>query len=255
MQLISIYNFLNSLAPFNLACNWDNSGFLIGDINAYFQNCLICLDVTDKIIDECIEKKCNLIISHHPIIFNKLKKITSDMLVYKLVKNDINVVSLHTNLDIASQGVNFVLANKLNLSNLSPLQYDINGFSYKISIFVPQKYECEIKNIMTSLGTKVYETNIDNFNYQTLGQPINSHQANNDLKIDAIMKIEDINKCLSQINKLCKSVKFDHEIKEIYNKSDFTSFGLIGTSNISFTPYDFNCLAEISPVKAPLSSM
>lgn len=119
MKIKDIYDFLDSIAPFKTSLDWDNSGFLVGNINDEFKSGLVCLDITDNIVDECVKKHCNLIISHHPVIFNRLHRVTSDMTVYKLIKNDINVICLHTNLDLSKIGVNFVLALALNLSNLS----------------------------------------------------------------------------------------------------------------------------------------
>ncbi|MBP0979045.1 MAG: Nif3-like dinuclear metal center hexameric protein [Oscillospiraceae bacterium] len=119
IKIKDIYNFLDSVAPFKYSCDWDNSGFLTGNINEEFKSGLICLDITDEIIDEAIKKNCNLIISHHPVIFDKLNKITKDMIVYKLIKNNINTISLHTNLDLSKTGVNFVLAQTLNLLNIN----------------------------------------------------------------------------------------------------------------------------------------
>ena len=119
IKIKDIYNFLDSVAPFNTSLDWDNSGFLIGNIDEEFKSGLVCLDITNEIIDESIQKNCNLIISHHPIIFDKLSKITKDMLVYKLIKNNINIISLHTNLDLSETGVNFVLAKALELKNIN----------------------------------------------------------------------------------------------------------------------------------------
>lgn len=127
MKIIDVYNFLNSIAPFSLAMSWDNCGLLIGNKLDEVHKALVCLDVTDTIIDECVLKKCNLLISHHPIIFNGLKSIESDTLVYKLIKNNINAISLHTNLDIAQHGVNYALANTLELDDCQALSSDVDS--------------------------------------------------------------------------------------------------------------------------------
>ncbi|HOT88338.1 MAG TPA: Nif3-like dinuclear metal center hexameric protein, partial [Bacteroidales bacterium] len=76
MKIKEITQFLESIAPLSLQENYDNSGLLIGDSETEFLKALICLDITSEVIDEAIIKKCNLIISHHPLIFGKISKIT-----------------------------------------------------------------------------------------------------------------------------------------------------------------------------------
>lgn len=154
MKIIDVYNFLNTIAPFNLAMSWDNCGLLIGTKLDEVHGALVCLDVTDKIIDECIFKKCNLLISHHPIIFDGLKSIECDTLVYKLIKNNINVISLHTNLDVAQHGVNYSLANALKLYDCKALSSDIDSIGlvgrlqsscspYELAKFVKKCLNCK----------------------------------------------------------------------------------------------------------------
>ncbi len=83
---------------------------------------LLCLDVTEAVVDEAIQKGCNLIVSHHPLIFRKLARISDENYVQrtvrKAIKNDITIVSMHTNMDAAMGGVNFKIAEKLGLENI-----------------------------------------------------------------------------------------------------------------------------------------
>ena len=83
---------------------------------------LLCLDVTEAVVDEALRKGCNLIVSHHPLIFRKLQRISDEnyvqRTVVKAIKNDITIVSMHTNMDAAQGGVNFKIAEKLGLKNL-----------------------------------------------------------------------------------------------------------------------------------------
>lgn len=117
MQLLDVFAELNSIASFDLCEQWDNSGIIIyGDEE--ISNVLITLDVTSKIIDEAVAKKCQLIISHHPIMFKSVQKLGSKDLAYRLAKNNISLVCMHTNLDKAIGGVNDVLCKKLALRNI-----------------------------------------------------------------------------------------------------------------------------------------
>lgn len=83
---------------------------------------LLCLDVTEAVVDEAVQKGCNLIVSHHPLIFRKLSRISDENYVQrtvrKAIKNDVTIVSMHTNMDAAAGGVNFKIAEKLGLKNV-----------------------------------------------------------------------------------------------------------------------------------------
>lgn len=120
-KLERIYDFLKYKAPLELCESWDNSGLLI-NANENIENVLITLDITNSVINEAINKNCQLIISHHPVIFKPLKNINSNDLVFKLIENNISVISMHTNLDAAKGGVNDVLANELGLLNIKEFE-------------------------------------------------------------------------------------------------------------------------------------
>jgi len=118
-----ISTFLNQWAPPNVKLDYDNVGLLVGDPDTEVSSILTCLDVTDEVVAEAISKGCELIVAHHPIIFNKIGSINptneQGRIIYKLIKNDIGLLVAHTNLDAALDGVSFVLANILGLDNLS----------------------------------------------------------------------------------------------------------------------------------------
>lgn len=117
VKISNIYDFLKEKAPLELCESWDNSGMLI-NTNSETDKVLLTLDVTDEVINEAIQKECQLIISHHPIIFKPLKSLSSNDIVFKLIKNNISVISMHTNLDATENGVNDVLAQILGLKNI-----------------------------------------------------------------------------------------------------------------------------------------
>lgn len=121
-----VYNYLDSIAPFGLQEAYDNAGILVGDPSMEITGVLMCLDSTEAIIQEAIDKGCNLVIAHHPIIFSGLKRLTGanyiQRTVIKAVKHDIALIAIHTNLDnVLSNGVNGMIANKLGLSNVKIL--------------------------------------------------------------------------------------------------------------------------------------
>ena len=103
-----IFNYLCELAPLERQLDFDNAGFLIGKDNSVCHKALVSLDVTEKVVEEAVKGEYELIISHHPVIFSPLKKITDKKLI-DILEHKIAVISMHTNLDIAEGGVNDVL--------------------------------------------------------------------------------------------------------------------------------------------------
>ena len=114
---------LEQFAPLPLQESWDNAGLQIGLTEAEVSGALLCLDVTPEIIDEALSLGCNLIVSHHPLLFRGLKLIADQddvqRAVRKAVKNDIAIISMHTNMDNARDGVNWRIAQKLGLSDVT----------------------------------------------------------------------------------------------------------------------------------------
>lgn len=122
MKIKDVISALECFAPLPLQEDWDNAGLQVGLTEAEVSGALLCLDVTEKVVDDAIAKGCNLIVSHHPLIFKKLRRINGandvQRSVIKAIKNDIAIVSMHTNLDSAKGGVNHRMAEKLGLQNV-----------------------------------------------------------------------------------------------------------------------------------------
>jgi dinuclear metal center YbgI/SA1388 family protein len=124
-----ISDFMNEIAPVQFAEEYDNVGPMIGKLDNEISKCLLCVDVSGEVIMEAIEKGANLIISHHPFIFEIKKSITSNdgddytqnSLIYKAIENGICIYSSHTNLDSVEGGVNSALATKIGATNIRPL--------------------------------------------------------------------------------------------------------------------------------------
>lgn len=115
-----IYKIIDSFAPFDTQANWDNSGFQIGNMDTEVDRILIALDLTEEVVDEAIDENVDLIITHHPLIFPSVKNIRLDdpigKLIIKLIKEDIGLLSAHTNLDSSNIGINNYIAELLNVS-------------------------------------------------------------------------------------------------------------------------------------------
>jgi dinuclear metal center YbgI/SA1388 family protein len=112
-----IMNYVGTLAPYDLAAEWDNVGLLVGGEGAEITTVLLALDITPAVITEAHEKGASLIVSHHPVIFEPLRALVTDDPAYLLAKYGIAALCLHTNLDRAERGVNTALADALGLTN------------------------------------------------------------------------------------------------------------------------------------------
>ena len=123
MKIKQVLSALERFAPLPLQESWDNAGLQLGLTEAEVSGALLCLDVNEAIIDEAIRKGCNLIVSHHPLLFRGLKQISGadyvQRCVIKAIKHDIVIISMHTNMDNAQGGVNFKIAERLGATVLS----------------------------------------------------------------------------------------------------------------------------------------
>ena len=147
MKIKEIVNALEIFAPLPLQDGFDNAGLQIGLTDAEATGALLCLDVTEAVVDEAIALGYNLIVSHHPLIFKGYKSITGrdyvERCILKAIKNDIVIFSMHTNLDNAPQGVNFKIAEKIGLKNVRILEPKENQL-LKLVTFVPQAQADEV---------------------------------------------------------------------------------------------------------------
>ncbi|WP_272021992.1 Nif3-like dinuclear metal center hexameric protein [Olleya namhaensis] len=146
MLVKDLINHLEEIAPLNYAEDFDNVGLLVGDKNATVTNVLVTLDTLEDVVDEAIAKKCNFILSFHPIVFKGLKSFTGknyvERTVLKAIKNNIAIYAIHTALDNDNNGVNAMMCNQLNLINQR--------------ILIPQKQT--IKKLITYVPVAEAET-------------------------------------------------------------------------------------------------
>ena len=131
MKNSDIYTMLDEKFNFSSALAYDNAGHLVGSMQDEVKGILVCLDCTEEAVSDAIEKGANLIVSHHPVIFDGLKTVTEESIVFRLIRNGISVISVHTNLDQADGGVNDVLCQKAGLENVEKVA-DHEGFLYRI---------------------------------------------------------------------------------------------------------------------------
>src|SRR5690625_85387 len=164
---------LNKWAPASLAYDWDPIGLQIGSIHDKTKNVLVTLDVFEEVVDEAIEHEANLIIAHHPLLFKPLQSIDfstpKGKIVRKLIQHDITVYAMHTNLDITDDGVNDMLSEKLQLTNVKPFVPFSEEKLYKLVVFVPTNYVDDVRNALSEAGAG-HIGNYSHCTFQTEGQ-------------------------------------------------------------------------------------
>ncbi len=140
MTINNITRILEEFAPLDYAEDFDNVGLLIGNKGATVNGILVTLDTLENVVDEAISKKCNLIVSFHPIIFSGLKKITGknyvERTVLKAIKNDIAIYAIHTALDNCPEGVNAKICEVISLKNTQALIPQKNTIK-KLTTYIP----------------------------------------------------------------------------------------------------------------------
>lgn len=158
-------------APLPLQDGFDNAGMQVGLTDAEVTGVLLCLDVTESIVDEAVASGCNLIVSHHPLIFSPLKKITGrtyvERSILKALSHGIAIYSAHTNIDNAPGGVNYRIADKLGLQNVRILVPKENAL-LKLSVYVPVAHADAVREALFAAGCG-HIGNYDSCSYNAAG--------------------------------------------------------------------------------------
>lgn len=146
---------IEEFAPLSWQESYDNVGLQLGDRSREATGALLCIDVTEEVVDEAIARNVNLIVSHHPLLFKGVKSLTGksavERTVIKAIRNDIAVYSAHTNLDNAPGGVNYRIAEILGLQNVRILD-PVHGLLMKLVTYVPVADAESVRRALFSAG-------------------------------------------------------------------------------------------------------
>ena len=244
MKVSEIVSFFEKMAPLFHQESYDNSGLQIGNLNTEITSVTLCLDVTHDIVDECIENGSNVIVSHHPMIFKGLKNINlgkeSGLLIEKIIKNDISVYSIHTNIDNQINGINGMICNMLNIVNLKPLQPAQQGF-VKIATFVPVDYANNVRQAFFDAGGG-HIGNYDSCSFNISGNGTfraldgsnpfvgsvgEIHNAD-EIRVETIVPVFMQNAVIEAIKKSHPYEEVAYDIFPLLNTSDNVGAGVIG---------------------------
>ncbi|RBP68891.1 dinuclear metal center YbgI/SA1388 family protein [Alkalibaculum bacchi] len=240
-----IIQFIEELAPRKLAESWDNVGLMIGSPNMEVNKVLVCLDVNDAVLKEAIENQVDLIVSHHPFLFSPLKNVRWDnykgRLIKELITREIGVYSAHTNLDISHKGLNYWLANHLEIRNLEVLDKINYENLYKLAIFVPKSGIGQIKEELGRQGAG-WIGNYSHCSFSTEGvgnfKPLENTnpyigtpgkiEEVDEVRIETIVKEGDLERTLKAVLKVHPYEEVAYDIYPLKNNGRVQGLGVVG---------------------------
>ncbi len=244
MTVQDVIHHLEDWAPLVYAEDFDNVGLLVGNKESNVSGILVTLDTLETVIDEAIEKKCNLIVSFHPIIFSGLKKLTGktyvERTVMKALKHDISIFAIHTALDNALIGVNDMICEKLGLTNrkiLIPQSETIK----KLTTYVPIEETETLRNALFDSGAgSIGNYEKCSFNIEGEGTYKGNENSNpilgekgqiqheNETQISIIFPKHIESKVLEALFKVHIYEEVAYEITTLENKNHNIGMGMIG---------------------------
>jgi dinuclear metal center YbgI/SA1388 family protein len=255
MKIIEVLEYFEQLIPVDFQENYDNCGLQVGNAQANLIRALITLDITEEILDEAISKDCNLIISHHPLIFHGLKKITGSGIVERVIEkaiiNNITIYSAHTSLDNNFAGLNAYIGIKLGLKNIKILS-PVGNLLKKLVVFCPTDHAEKLRaELFLAGGGHIGNYDCCGFNMQGKGSFRGNDNANpfvgkpNKLHYEDETRIElifpnNIEKKI--IRSLLQNHPYEEVAYDIYkldNTYEKVGAGIIGNLEHSLKTLDF----------------
>lgn len=255
MLIKDIIGYLESKAPSFLQESYDNSGLIVGDKNQECTGVLVCLDSIELIVDEAVQKGCNLIVAHHPIVFSGLKSLTGknyiERTIIKAIKHDISIYAIHTNLDNVFQGVNNKIAQKLGLENISILNSK-SQISSKIVVFVPTTKVRDVKLALSSVGAgeighydscSFRSEGIGSFKAKKGASPhvgqIDELHEEHETKLEMIIQNDLLQAGIRKMLEAHPYEEVAYDIIKLENEAPYIGSGMIGELKKAISPSDF----------------
>ena len=260
MKLASILPHLEAMAPLSYAEDFDNVGLITGQTSQEITGILVCHDALEMVIDEAIQKKCNLVVCFHPILFQGIKKINGNNYVeralIKAIKNDIAIYAVHTALDNHGEGVNKIICNHLNIVNTKILIPKKNNLCKLITYTIPENaivlrnalFEAGAGNIgnyedcsFSSKGTGTYMGN--EYSNPEIGQRFEFIETE-EIKIEVTFEKHLTSKILQQLFQNHVYEEVAYEIYNLNNENQQVGLGMIGNLIKPMEPLDFLAMVK-----------
>lgn len=244
MRLRDLIKVIEEKYPTNLAYDWDNVGLLVGDWDSEINKVLVSIEANEKLIEEAIENDIDLIVTHHPFIFSKIKRITTSelkgKLIHKLIKNDIAIYSMHTNFDIANEGLNDYFMSLLGIEKSEILDVTYSEQLYKLAVYVPKDYADTVRLKMCEAGAGfIGNYSHCSFNIDGKGTfmpkegtnpfigAINSLETVEEIKVETVVPKKVLNSVLNEMLKSHPYEEVAYDLYKIENKGEVFGLGRI----------------------------
>ncbi len=255
MKIKEILSVLEEMAPLAYAEDFDNVGLLVGDNENEATRVLVCNDALETVIDEAIEKKCNLVVCFHPILFSGIKKITGknyvERAILKAIKNDIAIYAVHTALDNHQNGVNKIFCDALGLQNTKILVPKQNFIQKLITYTIPDNAE-EVRNALFEAGAgRIGNYEDCSFNSKGIGTYMGNENSNpeigerfefvegEEIKIEVTFEKHLQNKVLKALLNSHVYEEVAYEIYDLQNVHQNIGLGMIGELASEMNEFDF----------------
>jgi dinuclear metal center YbgI/SA1388 family protein len=158
-KLSDIVGIINKIAPPGLAESWDNSGLQVGDPTSTVSRIMIALDATPAVVENALSSDCQLLVTHHPLIFKPQKSISTaspqGKLIHAAIRGGLAIISIHTSYDCAAGGLNDLLAEQLGIESFVPLQVTSSLELAKLVVFVPEGHLDQVRTAMFPYSEKL----------------------------------------------------------------------------------------------------
>lgn len=254
-QIKQVINFLEAWAPPSLQEGYDNSRLIIGDASQEVTNVLVSLDCTEEIIAEAVAKGANMVVCHHPIVFNGLKSFTGktyvERTVIKAIQSNVAIYAIHTNLDSVLDGVSGKIAEKLGLENVRILK-SAPGKLKKIVVFAPESCANEVRRAMFAAGAGTIG-DYDECSFNAKGDGtfragvaanpfvgnIGESHVEPEVKIETVCPDFLVNKVIQAVVKSHSYEEVAYDIYSIDNVHSKFGLGVVGDLKIPLEPEDF----------------
>jgi dinuclear metal center YbgI/SA1388 family protein len=254
-KISDIVGILNVLAPFGLAEEWDSVGLQVGDPAASAGKIMVALDAGSSSVEAAIGAGCRLLVTHHPFIFRALKKVSvadpQGRLIALALKNDLAIISMHTNFDIADGGVNDLLAGRLGLCGCEPLQVTISEDLIKLAVFVPKGHEEKVLEALFVFSGFIGNYSDCSFRSEGTGtfRPLDGaapfqgevgrREYAEEARIEVLLRKADLGAALKAMLKVHPYEEPAYDLYPLLNRGKKAGMGRIGTLPVPLTLGEF----------------
>lgn len=255
MIIKEVVDYLNVFAPLSFQEDYDNAGLNIGNAENEVSSVLVALDVTEEIVEEAVQQGANLIVAHHPVIFQGIKQINNKSytgrIIQKAIKHDIAVFAAHTNIDAVEGGVNSRICEKLNLTDTRFLEQKRDSLR-KLVVFVPVEHADKVREAMFDAGAgHIGEYDKCSYNLEGRGSFRGSEDTNPfvgmkgethfepEARIETVMPAHLQKKVIYEMIKAHPYEEVAYDIYPLLNEYERAGMGMIGSLSAPKEEMDF----------------